>query len=208
MMKQFLFVFTAILLDVMGCGPKPEQDNIAVSSSMVGLSHSGGSQDIAITSNTNWKVGVPSSSSWLTISPMEGSGNGTITVSASENTERQRQELLIVKAGMADATIQIIQQGKPLADRVIGTYVGKLSYENEVIEDDFPITVTKISDTAVNVTAAIFDTPQEFNLSEGNAISFSNSNLPDLKIWVTDNTMAMNYREASGFKWSYTGVKK
>ena len=68
--------------------------------------------------------------------------------------------------------------------------------------------MTKLSDTAVNVTAAFFDTPQNFNLSQGvNQIEFSNSTLANIKMYVTGNTMIVNYLSAGGYMLSYTGVK-
>lgn len=215
-MKKFLLSSLVLLMGSMlsvsltSCGGDDDPDNVAVGSPMVSLSQTGGSQSIAITSNTNWTVsGAPS---WLMVSPMTGSGNGTITVSASENTESARQASLTVQAGSAMTTIQVTQLGKPvpssLADQVIGTYVGRLTYGDEVLEDAYPIIVTKLSDTAVNVTAAFFDTPQNFNLSQGvNQIEFSNSTLANIKMYVTGNTMIVNYLSAGGYMLSYTGVK-
>jgi len=215
-MKKFLLSSLVLLMGSMlsvsltSCGGDDDPDNVAVGSPMVSLSQTGGSQSIAITSNTNWTVsGAPS---WLMVSPMTGSGNGTITVSASENTESARTASLTVQAGSAMATIQVTQLGKPvpssLADQVIGTYVGRLTYGDEVLEDAYPIIVTKLSDTAVNVTAAFFDTPQNFNLSQGvNQIEFSNSTLANIKMYVTGNTMIVNYLSAGGYMLSYTGVK-
>lgn len=215
-MKKFLLSSLVLLMGSMlsvsltSCGGDDDPDNVAVNPSMVPLSQTGGSQSIAITSNTNWTVsGAPS---WLMVSPMSGSGNGTITVSASENTESARQASLTVQAGSAMTTIQVTQPGKPvpnsLADQVIGTYVGRLTYGDEVLEDAYPIIVTKLSDTAVNVTAAFFDTPQNFNLSQGvNQIEFSNSTLANIKMYVTGNTMIVNYLSAGGYMLSYTGVK-
>ena len=102
-MKKFLLSSLVLLMGSMlsvsltSCGGDDDPDNVAVGSPMVSLSQTGGSQSIAITSNTNWTVsGAPS---WLMVSPMTGSGNGTITVSASENTESARTASLTVQAG-------------------------------------------------------------------------------------------------------------
>ena len=79
----------------------------------------------------------------------------------------------------------------------------------KVLDDAYPITVTKLSDTAVNVTAAFFDTPQNFNLSQGvNQIEFSNATLANIEIRVSDNTMTINYLSAKGYELSYRGVKQ
>ncbi len=65
---------------------------IRVSQSYVALSTNGGSTSIDIEATGSWTVsGAPS---WLTISPASGSGNGTITFSASAGEGRTAEVLI------------------------------------------------------------------------------------------------------------------
>lgn len=215
--KKYFWSLMTLLLMGMGlssgaCTDKDDPDEVAVGQSMVNIGASGGSQSINIMSNTSWQIN--GAQSWVQVSPMSGSDNGSININVSQNTGEARNCQLTVQAGKATATITIIQEkGVPptpnsLADRVAGTYVGKLTYGSEVLEDAYPITVEKLSDTAVKVTAAFFNTPQNFNLTEnGNQIDFSNSTLSNIKMYVTGNTMNVNYLSTGGYMLSYTGVK-
>ena len=213
-----LFIFIAILLDVASCNNRCQResesgpDNVAVNPTAVKLSYAGGSQSISVVSNTNWTIDnwtFANGVSWLKVSPVAGSGNGTITISADENTESERAASFELHAGSALATIRIIQQGKPLADMVAGTYVGKLTYGDEVLDDAYTITVTKVNDTSVTVTADFFETPQNFNLSQRLfTIYFSNTILTNIEIFVDGNTMKVNYQQPEGYKISYRGEKQ
>ncbi|MEG0889915.1 MAG: BACON domain-containing protein, partial [Bacteroides sp.] len=70
-------------------------------------------QTIDITSEANWKVVVDQGSgNWLTVSPLEGVGNGTITISANKNNGPKRGATLTLAAKGAEIrTITIIQDG-------------------------------------------------------------------------------------------------
>ncbi|MCC8187832.1 MAG: BACON domain-containing protein [Bacteroides sp.] len=70
-------------------------------------------QAVDITSETEWKVAVDQGGGdWLTVSPLEGTGNGTITVSAGKNSGPRRGATLTVAARNAELrTITIIQDG-------------------------------------------------------------------------------------------------
>jgi hypothetical protein len=66
------------------------------------------SYPIAITSNVAWTA--QSDAAWLTVSPTTGQGNGTISVSVTENTAQQpRSATVTVKAGLLVRTIAVTQ---------------------------------------------------------------------------------------------------
>lgn len=70
-------------------------------------------QTVSITSEASWKIGVEQGSGdWLTVSPLEGTGNGVVNISAGKNTGPKRSATLTIAARNAELrTITIIQDG-------------------------------------------------------------------------------------------------
>ena len=70
-------------------------------------------QTVNITSEADWKVAVDQGGgNWLTVSPLEGAGNGTLTISAGKNKGPKRSATLTIAAKDAELrTITIIQDG-------------------------------------------------------------------------------------------------
>lgn len=71
----------------------------------------GGSASISITSNDTWNI-VNSAYSWLTCSKTSGSGDATITLTASENTSSdERTATLTITGANKTVTVNISQAG-------------------------------------------------------------------------------------------------
>lgn len=68
---------------------------------------------VDITTDADWKVLVDQGSgNWLTVSPLEGSGNATLNISATKNTGPKRGATLTIAAKGAEVqTITVIQDG-------------------------------------------------------------------------------------------------
>ena len=97
-----------------------------------------------------------------------------------------------------------------LADRVTGTYSGRLMLGGEVRQDAYIVTVTKLTDKTVKVSAKFFGDKGEenFNLSESsNQILFTNSTISNFSMYVTGNSMVINYLSNGGNMLTYTGTK-
>ncbi len=97
-----------------------------------------------------------------------------------------------------------------LADRVTGTYSGRLMLGGEVRQDAYIVTVTKLTDKTVKVSANFFGDKGEenFNLSESsNQILFTNSTISNFSMYVTGNSMVINYLSNGGNMLTYTGTK-
>ena len=162
-MKKFLWSAMAIMMvsalsiGFTSCGDDDDPDEVSVGSPMVNLERLGGTQSIQILSNTNWTVS--GAQSWLMVSPMSGSKNGTITITANENTERSsRSCTLFISAGSASATITVNQQGKngPDINDLIGSYTGTLKpmgYSDEPAR--CYVTITQLSNDAVRISSLI-----------------------------------------------------
>ena len=73
----------------------------------------GGSQELAVLSNTSWTVSsVPS---WITVSPSNGEGDGKVKVTAQENpnTTNRSDVIHITQSGLSiDVAITVTQSGK------------------------------------------------------------------------------------------------
>ncbi len=90
------FRFTTISAPVLLVSP-PNQD----------VPYNSGSTTFTVTSNVSWNVN--DDASWLTISPPNGTGNGTITASFPENNTGQRTGTITVKGGGITRTVTVTQ---------------------------------------------------------------------------------------------------
>lgn len=141
-----------------------EPDSVSVNMPSVTLSESGGTQSIQVMSSTKWTIsGNPS---WLTVTPNQGSGNGTFSLTATANTDKgSRNCTLYLNAGSASTTISVFQSGKsklPPADEISASYTGTLK---PMGYSDAParcyVTLSKLSSDAVRLEKLICE---EFGL--------------------------------------------
>lgn len=86
------------------CG---EDDEVVANPTSVSIEATGGTQIISVLSNTEWTVSC--NANWLTVSPMQGSKNGTITVTASANNGEARNSTLYIYAGDAQTSVTVNQ---------------------------------------------------------------------------------------------------
>ena len=102
------------------CDPDEEVDEVNVTQTSVRFGESGGTMSIGVTSNRKWNVS--GGAGWLMVSPSSGSNNGTITLSASANSEKSSRNCLItINAGDASASISVEQSAKEAATKVTFT---------------------------------------------------------------------------------------
>jgi hypothetical protein len=72
------------------------------------------SYTFTVTSNSTWMASVNSGATWCTVSPASATGNGTVTVTAAENTaETARTATVTVTAGTLSKNVTVSQAGKP-----------------------------------------------------------------------------------------------
>ena len=83
-------------------------------------------QTIDITSEASWKIAVDQGTgNWLTVSPLEGTGKGVITISAIKNSGPKRGATLTIAAKGAELqTISIIQDGYKGTMYIYGDFEG------------------------------------------------------------------------------------
>lgn len=104
------FLFSTLFIWT-GCSKDPDPDpELKVSPTSIKLAAIGGeSEDVSITSNTNWTIDVDED--WVDVSPMYGNGNETIEVSAEDNPDdTKRTATIIVKAGNMERKVKVTQE--------------------------------------------------------------------------------------------------
>lgn len=122
MMKQFLFVFTAILLDVMGCGPRNNVPNAFLNVSpkyVIFNNEQFASVKITITSSSPWTAMV-SGEYFIELSPLAGKDNGTITVTAltkNESSFERTTKVIITNNEGEYQEVMVYQVGKTTDDK-------------------------------------------------------------------------------------------
>jgi len=86
-----------------------ETPTLTVSNTLLNYTYFTETKQLTITSNTNWTVS--SNASWVTVSPISGSKNGSITVhvTANANTPSRTATILINGADIPAQTITIVQ---------------------------------------------------------------------------------------------------
>ncbi|EFF57120.1 putative lipoprotein [Bacteroides xylanisolvens SD CC 2a] len=91
--------------EIVACGISTNALTFGVSSTEV--------QTVDITSEAAWEVAVDQAGgNWLTVSPLEGTGNGTLTIAADKNNGPKRSATLTIAAKGAELrTITVIQDG-------------------------------------------------------------------------------------------------
>ena len=98
---------------------------LSVSATSLNFAAAGGQQTFTISSNTDWTVN--SSDSLITVSPVVGSNNGTVTVTAAENTATTQRTATITVSGtgVTPQSIQVMQETSNIApsNNVPGVHV-------------------------------------------------------------------------------------
>lgn len=105
---KHIVLVAALALLAAGCGKKVE---ISLASNEITVPSEGGTAEVALYSNGDWSV--TSNSDWITVSPMSGSGDEVLTLSAAANdgTESRLGEITVAtKDRMATLTVR---QGVP-----------------------------------------------------------------------------------------------
>lgn len=82
-MKRILSFLAVCLFVLASCEPEPV---LSLDKDTVEFGENGGSQTVAVTANNTWNVLVESTDTFFTVTPMSGSENGFITITAQPNT--------------------------------------------------------------------------------------------------------------------------
>lgn len=87
--------------------------SIDINKSDVLFDGNAGSQSISVKADAPWTLNKSAEDDWLTVTPMSGNGDATITISAKENNTRgHRIATLTLKMGQQSKTITVAQASK------------------------------------------------------------------------------------------------
>ena len=86
--------------------------NLTVDRTNLRYNPSGGSMTVNVTSNIDWDVEVAGGGGWLSVSPLKGNGDVSLTVTATENANLSpREAIIIINGSCLSQTIEIYQEG-------------------------------------------------------------------------------------------------
>lgn len=89
-----------------------ENDYLTVDHTSLHYDPSGGSMTVNVSSNISWDVWCTGGGDWMTVSPGIGSGDGVLTVTATENANPTPREATITVLGNGlTQNIEVYQEG-------------------------------------------------------------------------------------------------
>lgn len=110
-MKKFGFIFAAIACIgiVAGCNKEKEEPTLSVAPTSITAKAEATTSSVKVSSNSGWTV--KSSESWVTVSPAQGNGDATVSVTVAENTVASaREATLTFSCGTKSATVKVSQE--------------------------------------------------------------------------------------------------
>ena len=117
-MKYLLFVFSAILLDTVGCGHRHNEPDffLNVSPNEIAFDYKQETIGITVSSNLRWTI-VTENGSWLEIYPLSGEGDAKINITAQSNeSTSDRFSKIIIRGEDMQRNVQVYQKGKDFVD--------------------------------------------------------------------------------------------
>lgn len=108
--SQITRVLVILALFLASCNEEPVADSLSLDKTQVTFDASQSDQVIQVTANCNWSVAVTEGSNWLSVSPKQGQGNGTLTLSAQANTGADRTAAIKVYSAEKEVRITLIQK--------------------------------------------------------------------------------------------------
>ena len=106
--------------------------------SLMEVTADGSSQTYSFQSSGKWKIEPLRKESWVKIEPLEGSGNGTFTITVAKNTDVENRDLQIffkVDDRLQDAVLKISQEGAIIDDSQKDSYI---RFESNLLTTGIP----------------------------------------------------------------------
>jgi hypothetical protein len=92
--------------------PEPQVDEVTLTvSADISAEAAAGTYPVTVTCNTAWTAAVNTDATWCTVNPSSGKGDGTITVTVTDNADDTRSAILTVSAGTLSKTVTVTQLG-------------------------------------------------------------------------------------------------
>ncbi|MBR2006808.1 MAG: type IV secretion protein Rhs [Alistipes sp.] len=95
-----------------------------------------------------------------------------------------------------------------MASQVAGVYTGKLTVNDEVIEDAYVVTVTRISSSVVSVSAKFLNESENYNIVyENGQYKFKSATINNINIVVTGKNINVSYLTNGGWMANFFGTR-
>lgn len=95
-----------------------------------------------------------------------------------------------------------------MASQVAGVYTGKLTINDEVIEDAYVVTVTRINSSVVSVSAKFLNEPENYNIVyENGQYKFKSATINNINIVVTGKNINVSYLTNGGWMANFFGTR-
>ena len=118
MKKYKIVMLICVFLVNISCKDDSEDDiiqyGLELSKESAILSNEAGSSTIVVTTKGSWKVAVESGEDWLSVSPIEGKGNGSIRIIADKNQQKESRKgkvSVILENSVIKKEIEVEQLG-------------------------------------------------------------------------------------------------
>ena len=138
---------------------QPGTSTLTVSPTSLSPSNAASSTAVTVTSNASWTVSS-NSTSWLTVSPASGTGNGSFTATVTANTGVARSGTITVTGGGITATVAVTQ-----AAGASGGPITAGTYRIENYDSGFSMTASGGSGSAVTQAAYTAATSQKWQVT-------------------------------------------
>jgi CubicO group peptidase (beta-lactamase class C family) len=76
-------------------------------------------QTIAITSNTGWQITIEQTGNWLSVSPLQGNGDGAVSVTAAVNAGNARTAIITISGTGVSSKAIVVSQEKTSSDNAL-----------------------------------------------------------------------------------------
>lgn len=95
------------------------------------------------------------------------------------------------------------------ATNIVGTYTGQLTSGGYVIEDVYVVTIAKISNKAVSVSAKLFsDNSANFNVSYKNGVyTLESANQSNMTATIQQKSLTISYLNQAGTMTTFSGSR-
>ena len=114
--RTFILAAAAILAVAVSCKKEKPVLGVSIDPATLSFTADGGTLTVKATSSDPWTLSVPAAAQeWLQVSPLSGSGDVTVTVTASGNPGKPRAVTVNFTAGLFTEPLSITQEGKQKA---------------------------------------------------------------------------------------------
>jgi hypothetical protein len=183
--------------------PVTVMPNLSISTeNLVFSANPSAAQTVSVTANIAWNVSIAQTGEWLTANPVAGSGDGNISLTATENTGAERTAVVTVSgAGAESKTVSITQAAKETGGNAALLGAWNLKVIEDVITEK--INGKDIKATLVIKHAGTFtlnnDGSYTGEIAYLNEVDISENSDGNVKTWsYADGSFTYVYNEATG----------